>query len=199
MSLQTLLPLNSTSNHHHFNTSFTQLNSILISSKTRKSTNNDKITPSSHFLCTSMSMQPKLQTPTPTPKTTTKSTMDSLSVFERAVIGMCAGASAGAFTYFTLHPLDTIKTKLQTKGASQIYKNTLDAIVKTFQTKGVSGFYSGISAVIVGSTFSSALLFGTCEFGKSFLSNFEAFPSLLVPPTASLMGSVVSSAVMVML
>ena len=74
---------------------------------------------------------------------------------------------------------------MQTKGASQIYKNALDAVVKTFQQKGILGFYSGVSAVIVGSTASSAVYFGTCEFGKSFLSKFEGCPSVLIPPSAS--------------
>lgn len=123
--------------------------------------------------------------------------MKNLSVLERALIGAAGGGIAGAFTYVCLHPLDTIKTKLQTKGASQIYTSTFDAIVKTFQTKGILGFYSGVSAVIVGSTASSAVYFGTCEFGKSILSKFEMFPSLLVPPTAGAMGNIVSSAIMV--
>lgn len=123
--------------------------------------------------------------------------MKNLTVFERALIGAGGGGIAGAFTYVCLHPLDTIKTKLQTKGASQIYKNTFDAIVKTFQEKGVLGFYSGVSAVIVGSTASSAVYFGTCEFGKSVLSKFEKYPSLLIPPTAGAMGNIVSSAIMV--
>ncbi|VVA29086.1 PREDICTED: MITOFERRINLIKE 1 chloroplastic [Prunus dulcis] len=69
---------------------------------------------------------------------------------------------AGAFTYFCLHPLDTIKTKLQTRGASDIYANTFDAVLKTFQIKGISGFYNGIG--------STAIYFGTCELGKSVLS-----------------------------
>ncbi|KMT15982.1 hypothetical protein BVRB_3g051650 [Beta vulgaris subsp. vulgaris] len=193
------LQLNSTS-HHHFNNLFSNLNSILITSKPRKSAIFNLSSSSSSFLCTSMSMKLKLQTSSTShisPKSTMITNKTNLSVFERALIGACAGGSAGAFTYFCLHPLDTIKTKLQTKGASQVYKNTLDAIVKTFQTKGISGFYSGISAVIVGSTFSSALLFGTCELGKSFLSKFEKYPCLLIPPTASVMGSIVSSAIMV--
>lgn len=103
---------------------------------------------------------------------------------------------AGAFTYVCLLPLDTIKTRLQTKGASEIYKNTFDAVVKTFQSRGILGFYSGISAVIVGSAASSAVYFGTCEFGKSILSKFD-YPSLLIPPTAGAMGNIISSAVMV--
>lgn len=90
-----------------------------------------------------------------------------------------------------------MKTKLQTKGASQIYANTLDAVVKTFQSKGILGFYSGVSAAFVGSTFSSAVYFATCEFGKSILSKFEGFPPVLIPPTAGLMGNIVSSAIMV--
>ncbi|KAF2296571.1 hypothetical protein GH714_000279 [Hevea brasiliensis] len=123
--------------------------------------------------------------------------MKNLSVLERALIGAGGGGIAGAFTYVCLHPLDTIKTKLQTKGASQIYSSTLDAIVKTFQEKGIVGFYSGVSVVIVGSTTSSAVYFGTCEFGKSILSKLEKFPSVLIPPTAGAMGNIVSSAIMV--
>lgn len=86
---------------------------------------------------------------------------------------------------------------MQTKGASEIYKNAFDAVIKTFQSKGIAGFYSGISAVIVGSAASSAVYFGTCEFGKSILSKFNKFPSVLIPPTAGAMGNIVSSAIMV--
>ncbi|XP_004290547.1 PREDICTED: protein MITOFERRINLIKE 1, chloroplastic-like isoform 2 [Fragaria vesca subsp. vesca] len=123
--------------------------------------------------------------------------MKNLSVLERALIGAGAGGIAGAFTYFCLHPLDTIKTKLQTKGASDVYANAFDAVLKTFQTNGLLGFYSGISAVIVGSTASSAVYFGTCEMGKSFLSKLPNYPPVLIPPTAGAMGNFVSSAIMV--
>ncbi|KAK9944029.1 hypothetical protein M0R45_009613 [Rubus argutus] len=130
-------------------------------------------------------------------KTRPKTIMKNLSVFERALIGAGGGGIAGAFTYFCLHPLDTIKTKLQTKGASDIYANTFDAVLKTFQSKGILGFYSGISAVIVGSTASSAVYFGTCELGKSVLSKLPNYPPVLIPPTAGAMGNIVSSAIMV--
>ncbi|KAF9590711.1 hypothetical protein IFM89_036835 [Coptis chinensis] len=123
--------------------------------------------------------------------------MKNLTTFEKALIGSSTGGMAGAFTYVCLLPLDTIKTKLQTKGATQIYKGSVDVIVKTFQAKGILGFYSGISAIIVGSTVSSAIYFGTCEFGKLFLSKFSKYPSVLIPPTAGAMGNIVSSAVMV--
>ncbi|KAK7358006.1 hypothetical protein VNO80_17305 [Phaseolus coccineus] len=132
--------------------------------------------------------------PRPSPK---PQSLKTLPLFDRALIGAAAGGLAGAFTYVCLLPLDTIKTKMQTKGAAQIYKNTLDAVVKTFQSSGLLGFYSGVSAVIVGSTASSAVYFGTCEFGKSFLGKLENFPAVLIPPTAGAMGNVASSAIMV--
>lgn len=131
--------------------------------------------------------------PSPNSQTLTK----SLSVLERALIGAGGGGIAGAFTYACLHPLDTIKTKMQTKGASVLYKNALDAVAKTFAANGILGFYSGFSAVVVGSTASSAVYFGTCEFAKSFLSKLDNYPAVLIPPTAGAMGNVVSSAIMV--
>ncbi|CAN1234949.1 Protein MITOFERRINLIKE 1, chloroplastic [Linum perenne] len=122
----------------------------------------------------------------------------NLSTVEQALIGSAAGSIAGAFTHFVLFPLDTIKTKLQLKGASSVYSTTLDAASKTFSEQGIlQGFYRGVSAVVVGSAASSAVYFGTCEMGKSVLSKFPKYPPLLIPPTAGAMANVISSAIMV--
>lgn len=172
---------NDYSNPHPDITSlFTDLTTTLISHPKHKT---------HHLSFASTSLRPTAKPQTQILKT--------LSVLERAFIGAAGGGIAGAFTYVCLHPLDTIKTKLQTKGASDIYANTFDAIIKTFQSKGILGFYSGVSAVIVGSTASSAVYFGTCEFGKSLLSKFDNFPTVLIPPTAGAMGNILSSAIMV--
>ncbi|XP_038885395.1 protein MITOFERRINLIKE 1, chloroplastic [Benincasa hispida] len=186
-----------------FPTLFSNFDSLLAGNRAPK----DR----SHFHCPplpfsslSLSTEEQVLTPKspnwvkPTSKSSPKiqSLMKNLSVLERAVVGAAGGAMAGAFTYVCLLPLDTIKTRLQTKGASEIYKNTFDAVVKTFQSRGILGFYRGVSAVIVGSAASSAVYFGTCEFGKSILSKFD-YPSLLIPPTAGAMGNIISSAVMV--
>lgn len=174
-------------------------NPITPTQKPHKNQDNP-IIPNIAFLSTSISTETinsqKWLKPTSRNSPKVQSLSKNLSVFERALIGAGGGGIAGAFTYVCLHPLDTIKTKLQTKGASEIYKNAFDAVVKTFQTKGILGFYSGISAVIVGSTASSAIYFGTCEFGKSILSKID-YPSVLIPPTAGAMGNIVSSAIMV--
>lgn len=204
-SLSLLYPIPSDHNNiEDFNSLFCTLNSTLLSSPTNP---NQPISKSNKFLNFS-STSISLETPTtnlgkPISQNWIKpSSKDvpvvfkNLSVFERALIGAGGGGIAGAFTYVCLHPLDTIKTKLQAKGAKDIYNGTFDAIAKTFQTKGILGFYSGVSAVIVGSTFSSAMYFGTCEFGKSVLSKFD-YPTVLIPPTAGAMGNIISSAIMV--
>ena len=123
--------------------------------------------------------------------------MKDISVLEKAQIGAGAGGIAGAFTYACLHPLDTVKTKLQIRGASQLYSGPLDVVVKTFQEQGVMGFYKGISAVLVGSMFSSAVYFGTCELGKALLSQLPNFPLVAIPPLSGALGNIVSSAILV--
>jgi hypothetical protein len=168
-------------NPNKLSTTFNDFNNLI---------NNITLTPP--FASISDSPQTRFK-PGPTkPQTLLK----NLTVIERAFIGAAGGGIAGAFTYACLHPLDTIKTKMQAKGASQIYKNTLDAVSKTFTTNGILGFYSGFSAVVVGSTASSAIYFGSCEFGKSFLSK-QNCPKILIPPISGALGNVLSSAIMV--
>lgn len=53
-----------------------------------------------------------------------------LPLLERAGIGALAGGIAGGFTNATLHPIDTVKTKLQTRGASTVYSGPLDVVAK---------------------------------------------------------------------
>ncbi|KAG6536191.1 protein MITOFERRINLIKE 1, chloroplastic-like [Zingiber officinale] len=151
--------------------------------------------PKSTFASLSISQAPS-RSPASSPSRY-RSLLKSRSDLERALIGALAGAAAGAFTYVCLLPIDAVKTKLQTKGAAQIYSGALDAAIQTFRADGILGFYRGVSAVIVGSATSSAIYFGTCELGKSVLSKIPTFPPLLIPPTAGAMGNIVSSAVMV--
>ncbi|CAM8939505.1 unnamed protein product [Rhodiola kirilowii] len=206
------LSLLSASRHHHhrltslddFNALYNNLTSTLLSTTTNPSSLRiSRNRPNLRFMSTSLSID-EHSPPNRNPlqpisrnRPNVQALMKRLSVFEKALIGAGGGGLAGAFTYVCLLPLDAVKTKLQTKGASEIYKNAFDVIVKTFQSKGILGFYSGVSAVIVGSTASSAVYFGTCEFGKSVLSKLDGFPAVLIPPTAGAMGNIVSSAIMV--
>ncbi|KAL8124298.1 protein MITOFERRINLIKE 1, chloroplastic-like [Apium graveolens] len=204
-SLNPLYPTSSDHNFQQFNSLFSHLNLTFFNQPCPNSTRIFKPRPG--FSSTSISFEAentKLEKPQHLTcfklghkdATIVDSLFKNLSVFEKAVIGAGGGGLAGAFTHVCLHPLDTIKTKLQTKGAKEMYSGPFDAIVKTFQSNGFLGFYSGISAVIVGSTVSSAMYFGSCEFGKSILSKLE-YPSLLIPPTAGAFGNIISSAIMV--
>ncbi|KAL6524961.1 Protein MITOFERRINLIKE 1, chloroplastic [Orobanche minor] len=211
-----LLSPNSRTSHADFNSTFNHINALISNSTpitlnpTPRKPPGSKFAeipnPTLNFSSTTLSNRDLIKIPEKSGnwlKPDTKGSpavhalFKNLSVLERAVIGAAAGGIAGAFTYVCLHPLDTIKTKLQTKGASEIYNGAFDAFVKTFHSKGILGFYRGISAVIIGSTFSSAIYFGTCEFGKSILSKIGRYPPLLIPPTAGAMGNIVSSAIMV--
>ncbi|PKA53943.1 Protein mitoferrin-like 1, chloroplastic [Apostasia shenzhenica] len=184
-----------------FNSLFVNCNTILLSSHPKlishelRSTRRNVLP---NFFSTSLTSRLQwLKPPSSVSSSQARSILRSLSVFERAFIGAAAGAIAGAFTYVCLLPIDTIKTKLQTRGAAQIYSGSLDAVLQTFRTQGLLGFYRGVSAVLVGSASSSAVYFGTCELGKSLLSKFPAYHPILIPPTAGAMGNVVSSAIMV--
>lgn len=60
----------------------------------------------------------------------TRAIMRNIPLLERAGLGALAGGLAGGFTNATLHPLDTVKTKLQTKGGTALYTGAWDVVRK---------------------------------------------------------------------
>lgn len=77
--------------------------------------------------------------------------LKQVTLLERAGIGAIAGGLAGGFTNATLHPIDTVKTKLQTRGSARMYSGPLDVVRKVFRAQGIQGFYCGLPAAVVGS------------------------------------------------
>eukprot|EP00897_Mesotaenium_endlicherianum_P010653 jgi/Mesen1/9616/ME000659S08983 len=120
-----------------------------------------------------------------------------ISLPERACIGAIAGGLAGGFTNAALHPIDTVKTKLQMRGSVMMYAGPVDVVRKVLAAKGVAGFYSGLPAAILGSVLSSSVYFGTYEMGKGLLAAATGCPGALVPPLAAAVGNLTSSAVLV--
>ncbi|CAI5524863.1 unnamed protein product [Closterium sp. Naga37s-1] len=106
----------------------------------------------------------------------TRVLLKQLPLWERAGIGAVAGGLAGGFTNATLHPLDTVKTKLQTKGSSLVYSGPIDVIRKVSAAQGIGGFYRGLPAAFLGSVLSSSIYFGTYELAKGGLSKDIALP-----------------------
>lgn len=56
--------------------------------------------------------------------------MRNIPLLERAGLGALAGGLAGGFTNATLHPIDTVKTKLQAKGGTAMYTGAWDVVRK---------------------------------------------------------------------
>lgn len=123
--------------------------------------------------------------------------MKEVPLLERAGIGAIAGGIAGAFTNAALHPIDTVKTKLQTRGASSVYKGPIDVVKKVLAKQGIAGFYCGLPAALVGSMVSSSVYFGMYELGKGVLGTAVQCPVALVPPFAAALGNITSSAILV--
>jgi solute carrier family 25 carnitine/acylcarnitine transporter 20/29 len=74
---------------------------------------------------------------------------------------LTAGTFAGMAQVFIGHPLDTVKTRLQTQDAANPrYKGGWDCFSKTLQQEGVRGLYKGMASPFFGAAFINAILFG---------------------------------------
>jgi solute carrier family 25 carnitine/acylcarnitine transporter 20/29 len=61
-----------------------------------------------------------------------------------------SGAFAGACFWFSVYPIDAIKTKIQTDAfKNPQYKSTLDCVRKTYRTQGFNGFWRGLGPCLV--------------------------------------------------
>jgi solute carrier family 25 carnitine/acylcarnitine transporter 20/29 len=61
-----------------------------------------------------------------------------------------SGAFAGVCFWFSVYPIDLIKTKIQIDNFNNpVYKNTLDCVRKTYKAQGFSGFWRGLGPCLV--------------------------------------------------
>ena len=104
---------------------------------------------------------------------------------ERAVVGALAGGLAGGVVNGVLHPLDTIKVRLQVRGTS--FKGPGDVLRHALLLKRWS-LYRGVGAAVLGGCASSSLYFGAYEACKALG---------LPPPLAALLGNALSSVFLV--
>jgi solute carrier family 25 carnitine/acylcarnitine transporter 20/29 len=64
------------------------------------------------------------------------------------------------FLFFSGHPFDTMKVRLQTQpAANPIYNGVFDCVAKTAKWEGLSGFYKGMMSPIAGQMFVRATIF----------------------------------------
>ncbi|XP_052175719.1 uncharacterized protein LOC127790316 isoform X2 [Diospyros lotus] len=89
------------------------------------------------------------------------------------------GAIAGAFGEGMLHPIDTVKTRIQSQSiisGRQNQKNILQMVRTVWVTDGLRGFYRGITPGVTGSLATGATYFGVIESTKKWID--EKHPSL---------------------
>lgn len=89
------------------------------------------------------------------------------------------GGIAGAFGEGMMHPIDTIKTRIQSQAILSPHQNqkTIIQMVRTvWVTDGLRGFYRGITPGVTGSLATGATYFGVIESTKKWIE--ESHPSL---------------------
>ncbi|KAL8465213.1 hypothetical protein ACS0TY_034640 [Phlomoides rotata] len=77
-----------------------------------------------------------------------------------------------------MHPVDTIKTRIQSQAVFTVRKNQISAIQvvrAVWATDGLAGFYRGIAPGVVGSLATGATYFGVIESTKKWIE--ESYPS----------------------
>ncbi|GIL81674.1 hypothetical protein Vretimale_1310 [Volvox reticuliferus] len=78
------------------------------------------------------------------------------------------GAFAGGFTGVITTPLDVLKTRLMTQGASGRYKNLFDATVTIARTEGLGAFMSGWQPRLIWISLGGFVFFPVLEAAKKF-------------------------------
>jgi hypothetical protein len=89
------------------------------------------------------------------------------------------GGIAGAFGEGMMHPVDTLKTRLQSQiimNATQRQKSILQMLRTVWVGDGLKGFYRGIAPGVTGSLATGATYFGFIESTKKWIE--ESHPSL---------------------
>ncbi|XP_071721970.1 uncharacterized protein [Rutidosis leptorrhynchoides] len=89
------------------------------------------------------------------------------------------GGIAGAFGEGIMHPVDTVKTRIQSQAilsTSQTQRSLLQMLQKVWVTDGLKGFYRGIAPGVTGSLATGATYFGFIESTKKWIE--ESHPGL---------------------
>ncbi|KAJ4960812.1 hypothetical protein NE237_020722 [Protea cynaroides] len=86
------------------------------------------------------------------------------------------GALAGAFGEGMMHPIDTIKTRIQSQAMISGYQNQksiLQMVRTVWVADGLRGFYRGVTPGITGSLATGATYFGFIESSKKWIEDLH--------------------------
>jgi solute carrier family 25 citrate transporter 1 len=83
------------------------------------------------------------------------------------------GAVAGLITVYCTQPLDSVKTRMQSIEAKQMYKNTLHCAVRLFKEEGLLVFWSGATPRLARLMVSGGLVFTFYEKAIEFFDKID--------------------------
>ena len=88
---------------------------------------------------------------------------------------------SGGFARCIVHPLDTLKAKIQIQQSSkQSNLSILHSLTHTIKTEGLQGLYRGLPIALVGSLPATCIYFTTYEISKGFLMDSLSFSPFIV-------------------
>jgi len=83
------------------------------------------------------------------------------------------GAMAGLITVYATQPLDTIKTRMQSIEAREVYGNSLRCAALIFRQEGILTFWSGALPRLVRLVMSGGIVFTMYEKSMELMSNLD--------------------------
>ncbi|KAJ9049787.1 Fe(2+) transporter [Entomophthora muscae] len=88
-------------------------------------------------------------------------------------VQLAAGALAGITEHIVMHPLDSIKTRMQVLSTNPqaVYTNMLQAFTRISATEGAMTLWRGAGSVVMGAGPAHALYFGTYEQTKKLFNS----------------------------
>jgi solute carrier family 25 iron transporter 28/37 len=95
---------------------------------------------------------------------------------ESVTLHLFGGALAGVIADGIVHPVDTIRARLQTQ-KNISYTSATDALFKIYRTEGIKALYRGFGAVLVGTIPGHALYFAAYEYSKKVLNKITNSPA----------------------
>ncbi|KAI8461635.1 mitochondrial solute transporter [Phakopsora pachyrhizi] len=122
-------------------------------------------------------------------------------------ISMMAGGLAGISEHVAMHPVDSIKTRMQiisstkpgdlsSNAGNEIYKSMRGTFRQVVTTEGAKRLWKGVGSVIMGAGPSHAVYFGTYETTKEFLGGNQQGQQILSNGLAGSTATIASDALM---
>jgi hypothetical protein len=85
------------------------------------------------------------------------------------ILNFCFGGISGATGAFIVHPIDTIKTNIQSSLCK--HNKIADCVKDLYKVGGLRAFYSGVTSAMIGVMSEKAIVFSTYEHVYRYIEN----------------------------